>query len=220
MIKDFSHIQRAVFQTELGKNLVEKIQNELGIIILSQAYNGTRQTTSSKPINSIDDMKGLKIRVPNALSNLNFVKYSGAIPVPMSFSEVYVALRDGYVNGQENPLSTVRAQKFYEVQPYLALTNHILNDQLYVVRSEVIKNLPREFQEAIKESAEEAAVYHTKLFTDEEESLKEFFKENGMKITEPDLNGFEKAMEPIYEEFINKTGEIGKKAVEEIKESK
>lgn len=220
MIKDFSHIQRAVFQTELGKNLVEKIQNELGIIILSQAYNGTRQTTSSKPINSIDDMKGLKIRVPNALSNLNFVKYSGAIPVPMSFSEVYVALRDGYVNGQENPLSAVRAQKFYEVQPYLALTNHILNDQLYVVRSEVIKNLPREFQEAIKESAEEAAVYHTKLFTDEEESLKEFFKENGMKITEPDLNGFEKAMEPIYEEFINKTGEIGKKAVEEIKESK
>lgn len=216
MIKDFSHIQKAVFETETGKNIINKVQNELGITILSQAYNGTRQTTSNKAINSIEDMKGLKIRVPNALANLNFVKYSGAIPVPMGFSEVYTALKDKNIDGQENPLSAVRAQKFYEVQPYLAMTNHILNDQLYVVRNDVIENMPEDLQKIIKVSAEEAAEYHTQLFIEEEAKLKEFFKENGVTVTEPDLTGFEKAMKPIYDEFIIKTGAVGEKAVKDV----
>ena len=75
-------------------------------------------------------MKGLKLRVPNAATNLAYAKYIGAAPTPMAFSEVYLALQTNSVDGQENPLPTIQAQKFYEVQKYLALTNHILNDQL------------------------------------------------------------------------------------------
>lgn len=146
MIKDFDHVHKATFDTTFGKNLINKIHDDLGITILSQAYNGTRQTTSNKAINSIEDMKGLKLRVPNAASNLNFAKYSGAAPTPMAFSEVYLALQTNSVDGQENPLSAVRAQKFYEVQPYLAMTNHILNDQLYVIGNETLESLPEDLQ--------------------------------------------------------------------------
>lgn len=216
MIKDFDHVHKATFDTTFGKNLINKIHDDLGITILSQAYNGTRQTTSNKAINSIEDMKGLKLRVPNAASNLNFAKYSGAAPTPMAFSEVYLALQTNSVDGQENPLSAVRAQKFYEVQPYLAMTNHILNDQLYVIGNETLESLPEDLQKVVKNAAEEAAEYHTKLFVDEEASLKDFFVKNGVKITEPNLNDFKAKMQPVYDEFIKKNGKLGQQAVDEI----
>ena len=90
MMKDFNHMQRATWETQFGEDLREKINNELGITILSQGYNGTRQTSSNKAINSIKDMEGLKLRVPTAPANLNYAKYSGASPTPMAFSEVFI----------------------------------------------------------------------------------------------------------------------------------
>lgn len=216
MMKDFNHIQRATWETEFGKNLIEKINNELGITILSQAYNGTRETTSNRPINSIKDMKGLKLRVPTAPANLNFAKYSGASPTPMAFSEVYLALQTNSVDGQENPLSAIKAQKFYEVQPYLAMTNHIINDQLYVISNSTMEMLPPELQEVVKEAAEAAAEYHTKLFVDEEAGLKDFFKSNGVTITEPNTDEFKAAMQPVYDEYIKKNGKLGEEGVKEI----
>lgn len=147
MIKDFDHVHKATFDTTFGKNLINKIHDDLGITILSQAYNGTRQTTSNKAINSIEDMKGLKLRVPNAASNLNFAKYSGAAPTPMAFSEVYLLFKQiSVIVRKIHYLSAVRAQKFYEVQPYLAMTNHILNDQLYVIGNETLESLPEDLQ--------------------------------------------------------------------------
>lgn len=216
MIKDFDHVHKATFDTTFGKNLINKINDELGITILSQAYNGTRQTTSNRAINSVEDMKGLKLRVPNAASNLNFAKYSGAAPTPMAFSEVYLALQTNSVDGQENPLSAVRAQKFYEVQPYLAMTNHILNDQLYVIGNETLESLPEDLQKVVKEAAEEAAQYHTKLFVDEEASLKDFFTKSGVKITEPNLDEFKAKMQPVYDEFVKKNGKLGQQGVDEV----
>lgn len=216
MMKDFAHIQRATFETDFGKNLIEKVNEGLGITILSQGYNGTRQTTSNKPINSLKDMKGLKLRVPTAPANLNFAKYSGASPTPMAFSEVYLALQTNSVDGQENPLSAIRAQKFYEVQPYLAITNHIINDQLYVISNATLEILPDELQEVVKDVAEEAAKYHTQLFVDEEVSLKDFFKKNGVTITEPNTDEFKAAMQPVYDEYIKKNGKLGMEAMEEI----
>lgn len=186
------------------KRFKRKINNELGITILAQGYNGTRQTTSNKAINSINDMKGLKLRVPTAPANLNFAKYSGASPTPMAFSEVYLALQTHSVDGQENPLSAIRAQKFYEVQPYLAMTNHIINDQLYIVSNMTMEMLPADLQEVVKQAAEDAANYHTKLFVDEEASLKDFFKSNGVTITEPNTDEFKAAMQPVYDEYSKK----------------
>lgn len=217
IIKNYTHAQKALFESNFGKTLIGKIHDELNITILSQAYNGTRQTTSNKAINSIKDMKGIKLRVPNANSNMDYAEYSGAAPTPMAFTEVYLALQTNSVDGQENPLSAIKAQKFYEVQPYLALTNHILNDQLYIISNDTLDKLPKDLKNVIKECALEAAEYHTQLFINEENNLKEFFKEKGVKITTPNLDEFSLAMEPVYNKYIEKNKEIGKKAIEEIK---
>ncbi len=216
MIKDFDTAKKALFDTPSGQDLMKKIHDEKGMTILAQAYNGTRQTTSNKAINSIDDMKGLKLRVPNAKTNLAYAKNVGASPTPMAFSEVYLALQTNAVDGQENPLPTIQAQKFYEVQKYLAMTNHILNDALYLASNETLKKLPADLQEVVKTAAQNAAKMHTKLFQDGEAELVSFFEKEGVTVTKPDLAPFKAAMQPYYDEFVKKTGEAGKKAIEEI----
>ena len=161
-------------------------------------------------------MKGMKLRVPGAPANLAYAKYTGAAPTPMAFSEVYLALQTNAVDGQENPLSTIKAQKFYEVQKYLAMTNHILNDQLYLVSNITMEDLPANLQKVVKDSAEVAAQYHTKLFMDEEKSLKDFFKGKGVTITEPKMDDFKKAMKPFYDEYRKKNGKAGEEAIKAI----
>ncbi|UJF24495.1 sialic acid TRAP transporter substrate-binding protein SiaP [Suttonella sp. R2A3] len=216
MIADYPTAQKALFDTPFGKDLQQKIHDERGMTILSQAYNGTRQTTSNRAINTIEDMKGLKLRVPNAATNLAYAKFIGAAPTPMAFSEVYLALQTNSVDGQENPLSTIQAQKFYEVQDYLAMTNHILNDVLYLASNETLEKLPEELQTVVKEAAQEAADYHTQLFVDGEKELISFFEEKGVTITYPDQAAFKEAMQPYYAEFIEKNGDAGKQAIAEI----
>lgn len=216
VIKDFNHMKKATSDTEIGKNLKEKINKNLNIEILSQAYNGTRQTTSNRAINTMADMKGMKLRVPKAEANLEYAKNVGASPTPMAFSEVYLALQTNAVDGQENPLSAIRAQKFYEVQPYLAMTNHILNDQVYLVSNDTMKKLPDNLKEIVKKEALRAADYHTELFVNEEQQLIDFFKAQGVKVTTPNLDEFGKAMQPFYDVYVKKNGKVGQKALEEI----
>ena len=216
MLPNFDIAKKAVFDTKFGKNLLKKINSELGVTVLADAYNGTRETTSNRPINSIKDMKGLKLRVPNAATNLAFAKYAGATPTPMAFSEVYLALQTNAVDGEENPLPTIQAQKFYEVQKYLAFTNHILNDQLYLVSNYTMEDLPKNLQKVVKDAAVKAAEYHTKLFQDGEKNLVSFFKEKGMTITYPDLKPFKAALKPYYQVYIDKNGKVAQEAVDEI----
>ncbi|OOF51332.1 sialic acid TRAP transporter substrate-binding protein SiaP [Rodentibacter trehalosifermentans] len=216
VISDYTVAQKALYNTTFGQDLIQKMNKELGITLLSQAYNGTRQTTSNRAINSIADMKGLKLRVPNAATNLAYAKYVGASPTPMAFSEVYLALQTNSVDGQENPLATVQAQKFYEVQKFLAMTNHILNDQLYLVSNETYQDLPEDLQKVVKEAAENAAKYHTQLFAEGEKELVAFFEKQGVTITRPDLVPFKEAMKPFYAEFVKQTGSKGEAALKEI----
>lgn len=220
MIKDFNHIKKALNETQFGKDLIKKIHDKKGMTILSQAYNGTRQTTSNREIKSMQDMKGMKLRVPNAPANLAFAKYSGAAPTPMAFAEVYLALKTNAVDGQENPLSTIKAQKFYEVQKYLALTNHILNDQLYLASNMTMEELPANLQQVVRDAAKVAADYHTKLFMDEEAGLRDFFKQNGVTITTPNVEDYKAAMKPFYDEYIKKNGKIGEDAIKQINNAK
>ena len=210
----FDHLLKTMetpYGTELQAKLIEK-----GWRILADGYNGTRQTTCNRPINSIEDMQGLKLRVPNAAANLNFAKYSGASPTPMAFAEVYLALKTNAVDGQENPLSTINAQKFYEVQKYCALTAHILNDNNYVISEITWKKLSDKQKNAVQTAAKEAADLQTQKFTADETSLLESFKQNGMTITNPDRIPFRVAMKPMYDAYIEKYGDVAIKAIEAV----
>lgn len=208
----FDHLLKTM-ETPYGKDLQAKLI-EKGWRILADGYNGTRQTTCNRPINSIEDMQGLKLRVPNAAANLNFAKYSGASPTPMAFAEVYLALKTNAVDGQENPLSTINAQKFYEVQKYCALTAHILNDNNYVMSEMTWKKLSDKQKNAVQTAAKEAAELQTKKFMADETSLIDSFKANGMTITNPDRIPFRTAMKPMYDAYIEKYGDAAVKAIE------
>lgn len=213
---DFDHMMRTLNDTEYGQSIYEKLEKR-GWKVLADAYNGTRQTTSNKKIETINDMKGLKLRVPSADANLAFANYSGAAATPMPFAEVYLALKTNAVDGQENPLSTIDAQKFYEVQGYCALTGHIINDNNYIISKIVYDKLSPAQQEAITKATVEAAEYHTQLFKDDEEALIAKFEENGMTITSPDKGPFRDACAPMYDEYVSKYGDAAVKAIEEAR---
>ncbi len=102
-------------------------QEKSGHQIVSVTYYGTRHTTSNKPIKSCADMKGLKIRVPDVPAYLAMPRACGANTTPIAFAEVYLALQNGTVEAQENPLTTIEAKKFYEVQKHIVLTGHIVD---------------------------------------------------------------------------------------------
>lgn len=215
VFNNYAHLQKAL-KTAAGQALIEEFRTSYNWRLLGNAYNGTRQTSSNKPIKSIADMKGMKLRVPNAKANLNYAKYAGASPTPMAFSEVYLALQTNAVDGQENPLSTIKATKFYEVQKYIAMTNHILNDANYVVSEVTWKKLPADLQKILMDGVAKATALHTSLFQKDEKDLITFFKSQGVTITTPDTTAFKAAMKPAFDEYLKANGASGKKLYDAI----
>jgi TRAP-type transport system periplasmic protein len=219
VVDGYDHLRKALFETDYGKDLQEELLKEHNWKIVGNAYNGTRQTTSNKKIDSISDMKGLKLRVPEADTLLDYAKYTGASPTPMAFTEVYLALQTNAVDGQENPLSTIDAQKFYEVQDYLAITNHVVNDVNYVVSNDTWNKLPEDLKSVLENGIKETAEYHTQLFEDEEAKLIAKFKGEGMTVTEPDLEEFKKAVSKAYPKYYKEIGKDAESFVKEIQEA-
>ncbi|MDQ0255891.1 tripartite ATP-independent transporter DctP family solute receptor [Evansella vedderi] len=218
IVDDIEHLKRVVYDTTYGQELHEELLNDFNLRILGIAYNGTRQTTSNREINSLEDMKGLKLRVPQAQTLLDYASYSGASPTPMAFTEVYLALQTNAVDGQENPLSTIEAMKFYEVQDYLAMTNHVVNDANYVVSESTWNKLSENQRNILQAGVEAAAAYHTELFETEESDLISYFEEQGVTITYPDLDEFRAAVSEAYPSYFDGIGENAEEYMAEIDE--
>ena len=208
---NFDHLKRTL-ESDYGKELHQKFIDK-GLRVLATGYNGSRQTTSNKPIYSIKDMKGLKLRVPFSDLNLKYAEYSGAEPNSMAFSEVYPALANGVIDSQENPLTTIVSKKFYEVQKYCALTNHIINDNNIIISEKVYQSLSPSHQKAVTEAAIYAANYETELVKENEISLIEYLQSKGMIFTKPDRKSFKKAYKPMYDEYISKYGNAAVNAI-------
>ncbi|WP_156291951.1 sialic acid TRAP transporter substrate-binding protein SiaP [Oceanobacillus salinisoli] len=220
IVDDFDHLHRAIYETEYGQDLHEELLNEHNWKVAATAYNGTRQTTSNRPIEELSDMKGLKLRVPEADTLLDYAEYTGASATPMAFTEVYLALQTNAVDGQENPLSTIDAQKFYEVQEYLALTNHVVNDANYVVSKDTWESLPEDLQTILHDGLDQAAVHHTELFEQEEAELVAKFEEEGVKVTEPNLDEFREAVSEAYPKYLEDIEGDGEVYLQEIEDAR
>jgi tripartite ATP-independent transporter DctP family solute receptor len=168
------------FGQKLHARLAEK-----GIIGLAYVELGFRNITNSKkPINTVEDIAGLKLRViPNAI-NIDWVKALGANPTPMAFPEVYAGLEQKAIDGQENPLSVILANKFFEVQKNLAVTNHQYNPQSIIFSKKVWDTLTPADQKIIQDAAKEAAVYQRKVNRDKSADDLQELKKAGMAVTE------------------------------------
>jgi tripartite ATP-independent transporter DctP family solute receptor len=164
--------------------------------VTSVTYYGARCVTSNKPINSPADMKGLKIRVPNAPLYLMFTEAMGANAAPIAFAEVYLALQQGVVDAEENPLPTIKAKKFYEVQKYINMTQHIVNNLVTIVGAPTWKKLSADEKIIFTDAMLEAAAKNSAEVRQQEDDLKPWFEEKGVIINNVDRQPFMDAVKP------------------------
>lgn len=163
-------------------------------------------TTGKVAVKSPADTKGLKIRCPDQPMFVGVVISMGATPTPMALSEVYLALQQGVVDGQENPVATINSMKFFEVQKYLSKTGHIAQGNHIFVSDKTLKKLPPEFQKVVLEAGQATADWVNKQAFELEDKLISELQSKGMTVIEPDREAFIKAAQPIYAEYEDKWG--------------
>ena len=190
----------AVVDGAFGKMMHEKLEAK-GLVGLAYWELGFRNITNSRrPIHKVDDIAGLKLRViPNAI-NVDWVKALGANPTPLPFPEVYAALDQKAIDGQENPVTVINANKFYEVQKYLAITNHQYNPQSVIMSKKTWDGLGAANQKIVHDAAVEAAKVQRQAAREQAGSALENLKKNGMQVTElapAELAKFQAAMKPV-----------------------
>jgi tripartite ATP-independent transporter DctP family solute receptor len=180
---------------------------DMGIVHLGQMENGWRLITSNKPINSVEDLKGLKIRVPESpIFRDAFIEW-GASPQPIAFTELYGALQQKVVDAQENPVFHISTQRFNEVQTHVALTRHIFMNAPLLASQKFWDTLTAEEQDAIMEAAKEAVDFERKLAQEKEAELLADLEAKGMTITEPDVEEFRALVKPVHEKWAAEFGQ-------------
>ena len=191
----------------LGKELADRSADK-GLVLLGTWDNGIRQMTNSKrPINTVEDMKGLKMRVPPDATLVDIMKALGAEAQQIKFAELYVALQQGVVDGQENPLVNIHASKLYEVQKHLALTNHQFQMTPLLMSKRSWDKLSDADKKAVQEAAAEATALQRKLSQEADERLLADLKAKGVQVTTPDKASFAKATASVEDKWAS--GPIG-----------
>jgi tripartite ATP-independent transporter DctP family solute receptor len=209
-----------VFDGPIG-NEVRPLVEKHGVKLLGFYEAGVRHVTNTvRPINTPADLKGLKIRVPQAKYSLSTLKYMGANPVAMSFGELYTALQQKVVDGQENPVSNIYKAKFYEVQKYLSLTGHQLLMHMVMYSDKLWSNLPPDLQKVVRDSVVESQETQRKAVRDDDATLLGALKEKGMQVNAADREAFKKALLPQREEAIKEYGPQVKVWFEQIEATK
>jgi tripartite ATP-independent transporter DctP family solute receptor len=172
-----------------------------GIHYLVTWDNGFRHLTNNvRPVYAPQDMKGLKIRVVQSEMSINILQALGASAVPMGYGELYQAMQQKVVDGQENPFMNIYASKFYEVQKYMSLTRHQYSTLPIIISEMTWQKLDANQQNAIQKASEEAAPYFRKLVGAKEDGQRKEMEKAGMKINDvSDLAPFRKSVETVYE---------------------
>ena len=178
--------------------------DNMGIKMVAANWaDGARHTLTTKPVNTVDDLAGLQIRVPTNQIQTKGFKVLGATPVGMSLGDVYTALQQGTIDGGENPLSTLYGRKHHEVAKYLIMDGHVLNFTNWVCSSMWFDGLTPEQQEALIETGKEAGVYNNELQAEADEYYKGLMIDEGVTVVEPTeevLQGFRDKAKAFYDE--------------------
>ena len=178
-------------KSDVFKELTEGYKKATGNTVTALTYYGARHATSNKLFKNCDEMKGLKMRVPDSPAYTALPRACGANPTPIAFAEVYLALQNGTVDAQENPLPTIDAKKFYEVQKHIILTGHISDALLTVISATTIAKLSQAEQKILADVTQEAAVNATADIRKREGELVEEFKKKGINVVTVDRNDFQ-----------------------------
>ncbi len=201
IMRGFDH-WKAYRESDLFADLSAGYKDATGHTVAALVYYGQRHVTSNFPILEPKDMKDLKIRVPNSPVMLMFPNAVGANPTPMAFSEVYLALQQGVVDAQENPLPTIQFKKFYEVQSNINLTGHLLNSLIIVVSDTAMGQLGDD-ADAVQAVLQEAAAKVSDNIYQAEQDLVAWFRKQGVTVNEVDRKPFQDAVLPKLTDWSN-----------------
>lgn len=208
---------RRALAGELGTLLKQALRESTGLELIAFGELGFRViSNNTRPIETPEDLKGLKLRTPGSAMRIAAFTRLGAAPTPMSLGDVYVAMRQGALDGQENPMSVIEEFSFHEVQKYISLTNHVYTPISLVMNGRAFDALSDEHKKAVIAAAEVAAKATQDLSDEQDARLVSFFEEAGVQVNTLDLAPFREAAVPIHEqiaaavtpEFITRAKEI------------
>ncbi|NEU30839.1 TRAP transporter substrate-binding protein [bacterium LRH843] len=218
LFKDYEHVQK-VLNGPIGDELAGDLVDVHGVKPLAWSANGFRSISSNKPLASMDDFKGLRLRMPNIPNYIDLGHRLGATVSPLAISEVFTGLEQKVIDGQDNPIATVRSSGWYEVQSDVLESNHMFSPNIYIINNNLFNELSPELQQLIQDASIEAANYEFELMEDSYETDKAFLEEHGITFTTPD-DAFRQAMadaaNPMYEDLYSKY-DWAKDIIERIK---
>lgn len=168
--RDKAHFEK-VWASPLGEEILSEVRKKTGFQLLGVMYRGGRNLTANRPCSKLADLKGLKIRVPNAEVSINTWKSLGASPTPMAFTEVFGALQQKVIDAQENPLDVIFNDSIHEVAPNITLSSHVIGAFNFQFWGEKYDGFPKEIQDALKAAAEAAGKEYTDNTTKREEDI-------------------------------------------------
>jgi TRAP-type transport system periplasmic protein len=207
LFRDYNHA-RSTLDGPIGQDLLGKFPSK-GIVALAWGENGFRHMTNSKrAVNAPDDVKGLKMRTMENPIHIQAYKAFGIIPTPMAFPEVFTALQQGTVDGQENPLSVITAAKFEQVQKHLSLTGHVYSPALLLMNKGAWDKLSADDKKAFTEAAREAVKANRARVDDDEKKAVADLRSKGMNVVENvDKAKFQTTLGPTYADFGKRFGQ-------------
>lgn len=212
LIEDRGQVER-IAEGPLGQRLEAALEDD-DLVLLGLWENGFRMITNNvRPVTRPEDLKGIRLRTPKDPGRMMMFAAFGASPTSMSFGELFSALKQGVIDGQENPLSQIVPGRFYEVQRYLSLSKHVYSPAYPVMSRAYFETLDEDLRLGILESASEVGRFHRELGAREDERFRKFLEER-MEVTEIDRAAFTAASEPLYREF---EGKFGAEMVETVR---
>nr|WP_157045867.1 TRAP transporter substrate-binding protein [Polaromonas sp. JS666] len=217
LFRDYEHA-RKVMDGAIGQDLLKKMQAK-GLIGLAWTENGFRHMTNSKrPILQASDAAGLKVRTMENKVHMDGYKTFGLLPTPMAFPELFTALQQGTVDGQENPIPVILSSKFSQVQKHLSLTGHVYSPAVLILSSRVWDKLSEADKKVFVAAAQKATVAQRKRVNDDEANGITQLKKDGMQVVEKvDGESFRKAVAPAYAGFAKEFGAERIAAIQAVK---
>ena len=205
LIEDRAHFER-IAAGEIGRGLEETLRQDHGLTLLAFWENGFRVITNNvRPVVTPSDLQGIRLRTPKDPERVRLFETLGASPASMSFGEVFSALRQGVVDGQENPLAQLTAARLHEVQSYLSLSNHVYTPAYPVVQTAWLEALPEDLQSGLRQAAIETGDWLRDFLTEEDTRLLADL-EGQLAVNEVDLPAFAAAAAPAFEHYEERFG--------------
>ena len=177
-----------VWNGEIGEEILDAIAEDSGFRLLGAMYRGPRVLNSTRPVENLDSLAGLKLRVPTQQTYIDTWTALGGSPAPMAFSEVFSSLESGAIDGQENPIDVVRNNSLYEIAPYITETNHIYGNFHMQFSEERFQAMPEAAREALRQAADEISTWYGEETTTRLGDDKQFLEDNGTTFYTVDID--------------------------------